>query len=228
MKKRVAIFDIDGTVFRSSLFIELTEGLIAAGLMPANTVRSYARARAKWMDRRGSYDDYIGAMVRAFMGRIKGIPARDFLRVARRVVASSGDHVYRYTRDLVCRLKRRGYYLVAISSSPKDVLDPFCRKWGFDKVYGRLYEKDAKGRLSGRILFLDIIKDKAKVLKRVVRKENLTLKGSVGVGDSEADIPFLALVSTPICFNPNSILLRAAKRRGWKVVVERKDVVYEL
>jgi phosphoserine phosphatase len=36
------------------------------------------------------------------------------------------------------------------------------------------------------------------------------------------------MVSEPICFNPNAALYAQAKRMGWKVVVERKDVIYEL
>jgi len=65
-------------------------------------------------------------------------------------------------------------------------------------------------------------------LKRAVEKEGLTLAHSIGVGDTESDIPFLELVAQPICFNPNMNLYRYAKRMKWKVVVERKDVVYEL
>ena len=41
-------------------------------------------------------------------------------------------------------------------------------------------------------------------------------------------MPFLEMVENPICFNPNEKLYTEAKRQGWKVVVERKDVIYEL
>jgi phosphoserine phosphatase len=36
------------------------------------------------------------------------------------------------------------------------------------------------------------------------------------------------MVETPICFNPNKKLYEYAKRSGWKIVVERKDVIYDL
>jgi phosphoserine phosphatase len=77
-------------------------------------------------------------------------------------------------------------------------------------------------------LYEELIDDKAKILERAVEKENLTLKGSVGVGDTEADVPFLKMVRRPICFNPNKNLYRIAKKRNWDVVVERKDVLYKL
>lgn len=226
--KKVAIFDIDGTVFRSSLLIEFTQALIREGAMPPVTTREFARARAKWLDREGSYEDYIGAVVRAFERRIKGIPNEVFSRVAAEVAAGFEKRVYRYTRDLVRRLKRQNYFVMAISQSPKVILDPFCRKWGFDKVYGRIYEVGGDGRLTGRTAFLDLISEKARVLARAVAKEGLTLRGSVAVGDSEGDISMLQAVERPICFNPNAHLWRTARRRGWPVVVERKDVIYRL
>jgi phosphoserine phosphatase len=38
----------------------------------------------------------------------------------------------------------------------------------------------------------------------------------------------LEIVETPIAFNPNRLLYRHAKKHEWKVVVERKDVIYEV
>ncbi|MEK7208426.1 MAG: hypothetical protein AAB699_02660 [Patescibacteria group bacterium] len=70
--------------------------------------------------------------------------------------------------------------------------------------------------------------NKAATLRRAVLKEGLTLAGSIGVGDTESDIPFLELVEQPICFNPNAKLYAHAKRRKWEVVVERKDMVYQI
>ena len=66
------------------------------------------------------------------------------------------------------------------------------------------------------------------MLKCAIEKENLTLSGSIGDGDAESDIPLLKLVEKPICFNPNQKLYTTAKRSGWEVVVERKDVIYNI
>ena len=70
--------------------------------------------------------------------------------------------------------------------------------------------------------------NKANIVRRAIEKENLTLKGSIGVGDTEGDIPVLEMVDNPICFNPNMLLYKTAKRNDWKVVVERKDVIYNI
>lgn len=117
---------------------------------------------------------------------------------------------------------------MAISHSPKRIVEEFCKKLGFDKIYGQIFEINNQKRFTGKVLQVEFILDKAKILKRAVEREKLTLKGSVGVGDTESDIPFLKMVETPICFNPNQKLYRYAKRAGWKIVVERKDVIYHL
>ncbi len=226
--KKVAVFDIDGTIFRSSLLIELVEALIAEGVFSEDVRKIYARAYKNWLDRKDVYEKYIEGVIRAFNRRIKGIEQKKFLKVAKKVIAFHKNRVYRFTRDLVQDLKKKKYYLLAISNSPREIVEEFCQKLGFNKVYGRIYETDKKGKLTGKILYLDMITDKAKILKRAVEKENLTLRGSVGVGDTESDIAFLKMVSRPICFNPNQKLYNYAKKKGWEIVVERKDVIYTL
>ncbi len=226
--KKVAIFDVDGTIFRSSLLIELVNVLIDKKLFPADSYTEYNKEYLAWMDRKGTYEEYIMAVVRVFMKYIVGISYTDLQEVSRIVVAHHADRTYRYTRDLIKELKEKDYYILAISHSPKTVLDEFAKKMGFDKVYGMRYEVDADGKYTSTILDEEIIRNKNKVLERAVEKEGLTLEDSVGVGDTESDIKFLSMVAKPICFNPNSGLYKHAKEAGWKVVVERKDVVYEL
>ena len=75
---------------------------------------------------------------------------------------------------------------------------------------------------------LGALLDKAKVLERAVGKGGLTLKGSIGVGDTESDIVFLKMVERPICFNPARGLYKFAKKQKWEVIVERKDVIYKI
>jgi HAD superfamily hydrolase (TIGR01490 family) len=228
MSTRVAFFDIDGTVFRSSLLIELVEALVLKGIFSPNAPEHYKAAEEAWRARSGSYEAYIGAVVETFLTHIRGVPYGAFADIGREVVHSQEQYVYRYTRDLIARLKKEGYYLVAISQSPKTILDAFCESYGFDKVYGRVYEIGPQDRFTGVVTDEHLISNKATIARRVVEKLGTTFEGSVAVGDTEGDIPLLELAETAICFNPNQTLYAHARMQGWKVVVERKDVVYEL
>lgn len=227
-QKKVAIFDVDGTIFRSSLAIELVEALIDRGIFPQDAKRGYEREYRLWFEREASYEEYIDAVVRTFMKHIKGVHYGDFSDISKEVVHKEQKRVYRYTRDLITELKDNGFFLLAISQSPKTAVERFCKRLGFDKVYGRVYEIGPSDRFTGVIVDEHLIANKANIVHRAVDKEGLTLKGSVGVGDTEGDISFLELVEQPICFNPNENLYRHARRLGWDVVVERKDVIYHI
>ena len=227
-RRRVAVFDIDGTVFRSSLTLELVERLVDKGIFPQESREMYEDERRKWLDRKGDYQIYVAKVVETLCQQIKGASFEEVANAAGEVIEEKKNRVYRYTRDMVKDLKKKGYFLLAISHSPKFIADGFGYEAGFDKVYGYFFATGASGNFTGEVEDEELIRNKAAILQRAVRKENLTLEKSVGVGDTESDIPMLELVEAAIAFNPNQALYRHAKRRKWKVVVERKDVIYEV
>ncbi|OHB06329.1 MAG: hypothetical protein A3A26_03420 [Candidatus Zambryskibacteria bacterium RIFCSPLOWO2_01_FULL_47_14] len=228
MKRKVAIFDVDGTIFRSSFLIELVNTLIEKGIFPEEARFEFEKEKTSWINRHGPYEHYIQAVVNVFAKYINGTAMQDIEGIAQEVVNHQENRTYRYTRDLLAKLKSESYYLLVISHSPKFILEEFCRKHGFDKCYGTLYATDDAGKFTGEVSQSELIFNKAKILERAVEKENLTLEGSIGVGDTESDISFLSLVEKPICFNPNKALYDEARKNNWLVVVERKDVIYEI
>jgi HAD superfamily hydrolase (TIGR01490 family) len=227
--QKVAFFDIDGTIFRSSLLIELVDKFVEEEIFPPNASLGYQEEFEDWRDREGTYEAYIGAVIKTFLSNIQGVHYGALADIGRAIVAKKSKHVYRYTRDLLKELKDEGYYTIAISQSPKTILDDFCRQYGFDKVYGRMYEIGPQDRFTGEVIEEHLIANKANIAKRVFQRHpELTSEGSVGVGDTEGDIPLLENVSRPICFNPNRALYDYAKQMNWSVVVERKNVIYHL
>lgn len=228
-KKPVAFFDVDGTIFRSSLLIELVNQLVSEGIFDEKTKEHYEVSHQAWQNREGSYDVYINDVIEAFLQEIKGVHYGRFADTARTVVAVQRKRVYRYTRNLIQELRAQNYEVVAISQSPKTVLDEFCKQYGFDRIYGRIYEIGPQDCFTGEVVDEHLIKNKANIVKRVFdHHPELTKKGSIAVGDTEGDIPLLECVEKAICFNPNQVLYNHAKRNNWEVIVERKDVIYKI
>lgn len=226
VERRLAVFDVDGTIFRSSLLIQIVDTLIERGAFPRDARQEYEQQHIKWLDREGEYQEYIEAVIHTFRNHLRGVHYGELVEAANQLVESQWKRTYRYTRDLLAELKKADYYLLAVSHSPKTVLDKFCPRLGFDKTYGIVYELGPQDLFTGMMTDEHIILNKANVVRRVIEKEGLTLDESIGVGDTESDIPFLEMVTRPICFNPNMKLYKTATRLGWEVVVERKDVVY--
>src|SRR5580658_5014099 len=125
--RRVAVFDVDGTIFRSSLLIQLVEALIERGLFPKSAIDVYEKQRERWLNREGDYEEYINAVVAAFSQHLKGVHYGALADAAEEMVKQQWKRDYRYTRDLLKDLRSRGYFLLALSHSPKTVLDKFTR-----------------------------------------------------------------------------------------------------
>lgn len=222
----VAVFDIDGTLFRSSLLVELMEELVRRDMMPKSARASFVGVTQEELHA-SDHGRQMRRAIEAFAKYAKGLPYGDVADVAGEIIESQKGNVYRYTRDLVKELKAGGHYLLAISHSPKFIVDGFAYELGFDKSYGIFYDTGAANRFTGEIVDEHVIMNKSAVLARAVEKEGLTFHDSVGVGGWESDISMLDLVETPIAFNPDSRLYRHAQKKAWKTVIEKKDVIHE-
>jgi len=168
--QKVAFFDIDGTVFRSSLLIELVEKLVEESVFPPTAREQYHNEFQAWLNREGSYESYINSLIGTFLNHIKGVHYGEVADFGRAVVEAHSKRVYRYTRDLLQELKEQNYYTIAISQSPKAILDEFCQNHGFDKVYGRMYEIGPTDRFTGVVMDEHLIQNKANIVKRVFER----------------------------------------------------------
>jgi HAD superfamily hydrolase (TIGR01490 family) len=227
MPKKLAVFDIDGTLFRWQLFHELIFELKDQHLLPASAQIELEKAFIDWRGLKTGWHDYEGQVVKAIEDHISDIKPEELELAARKVVARSGHKVYAYTANLAKQLKEKGYYLLAISGSQQEIAELFAKKHGFDACIGMVHERDKTGKFTGKYERF-VIGRKAAIIKDFVSQNNLTLKSSYAIGDSAGDIDMLELVDNPIAFNPASELERAAHEHGWPIIIERKNLAYRL
>lgn len=223
-KSRIAVFDIDGTIFRNSLLVELHWKMVKAGIIPKQSIAKLDKRYWEWVKRKGSYDDYLTEVIKSFDEFSVGQKVLVMKALARKVVKNQSSIVYRYTRDLIEKL-RKTHILIAISGSPKEIVEEFARVWQFHHFVGTQHEI-VRGVYTNGPKFI-ASQHKREVLEGLVMSHGFTLRGSIGVGDTESDAGIFELVEKPICFNPTAGLYKMAKKKKWKVVVERKDMIYE-
>lgn len=222
MPQPIAVFDIDGTIFRSSLLIEITNALIKAGLFPAKAADAYSREYRGWLNRTGSYQTYLDRVVAVYIKYVTGLPAEEVRRTAATVIGDMSSQTYRYTRDLLTQLGKT-HILLAISGSPSELVELFAKHYGFTDYSASEYEI-LNGMYTGVNQAGNVNKNQK--LAAMVKKHGATMKGSIAVGDTEGDLSLLEAVEHPIAFNPSSDLFAEAVKRDWQIVVERKDVIY--
>jgi HAD superfamily hydrolase (TIGR01490 family) len=226
-KAPLAVFDVDGTLFRRGLLPALTRRLVEEGVFSERVREELSEDYYAWVERRGSYDTYDRLVMELFLRELEGISVAELQRCAIAEVEAHGRRLHMYTRDVALRLKQAGYQLIAISGSPQEILDLFLKPLGFDRAWGTVLAQDARGRYTGEVL-QNPFGNKRRVMEEFLESVEVGLEDSVGMGDTLSDVGFLEMVRTPIAFNPNRGLFEVARQRGWPIVVERKDVIYNL
>ncbi|MCL2869933.1 HAD family phosphatase [Candidatus Saccharibacteria bacterium] len=227
MSKKFAVFDVDGTFIRWQLFHVIIDRLAKQGMLGTTVYDDIRSARMKWKQRRSSdeFQFYEDKLFKSFVKSLAGVNYDDYLAIVKATLDEYLEQTYIYTRDLANQLKQQGYALLMISGSPVEALELLAKHYGFDDFDG--FRGEVKnGKFTGK--YTTPMFDKNGALDRLVQKHGLSYADSYGIGDTKTDAAILAATQHPIAFNPSGHLLAEAKRRGWPVVIERKDVIYKL
>lgn len=226
-RKKFAAFDIDGTLYRDALFHDVVEQLIADGALPQDAIHEYLSEFKAWKTRQheDTFNEYVNAHVGYFEKRLPSITVEQYLKAIDSLFERKKDIVHTYTRDLIKELKGQGYFLIAISGSQIEIVERFAKYYGFDDWVGQIHEQ-VEGSFTGKSS--KTFKGKDTFLQKLIEKHNLDTTDSIAIGDSIGDASMLEMVEQPIAFNPEKLLYNHARERGWKIVVERKNVIYQL
>lgn len=227
MPKPFAVFDIDGTLIRWQLYHAIADALAKRGHIGARTHQQIKDARMIWKNRAHgeAFSDYQAELIGVYEKLLLDLSVKNFNQAVAAVFDEYKDQVYIYTRDLIKKLKKNGYLLFAISGSQTEIVDKIANYYGFDDCIGTIYEHE-KDKFTGAVTIH--LGGKHLILQELVEKHGAILKGSIAVGDSASDISMLEMVESPIAFNPERKLYDYAKNKGWEIVIERKNMVYEL
>lgn len=227
-KQKIAIFDIDGTIFRKNLQFELINELSWMEIFPRKVRDQIVKLYTNWLEHKGTYEQYRAGLVALYEQYIPGCKKEDVERASKIVVSFHQDRTYIFAEQLIEKLRKENYHLIAISGSPVEIVNEYDKlHLHFDAVFGSVYGLDEKGKYTGKADY-EPVQHKGILVKQYVYENNLTLEGSYGIGDTESDASILEIVENPIAFNPNENLKAIAQEKMWRIVVEKKDVVYDM
>lgn len=188
MSRKVAVFDIDGTLFRSGLQREVFYELTKMGLVSQEMIDESTDKFRQWRHRLhgNAFEEFDMVMVNAMDSTLPHLRVKDYEVAAHKVIEKRADNVFIYTRDLIKSLKKKGYFLLAISGSQHELVGPFAKKYGFDAWTGQEWEKDNEREFfTGTRTYTHTGKEK--ILQTFLDNHDLTMKGSIAVGDSGGD-----------------------------------------
>lgn len=231
---KAAFFDIDGTLYREGLITEIFKKLVKYEIIPPDKWYNEVRPEyVKWDKRQGNYDNYLLKMADIYKKGIVGLHKSQVEFIAKKVIEQKGDRVYTFTRDRIKMHREKGYKLIVISGSPVELVSQMATKYGFDDFVGSIFCKDKENFYTGEVIPMWDRESKEKSINYFIEKYDIDMTNSYAYGDTAGDITMLSRVSHPYAINPtrelvNEIISKEELKNITKIIVERKDVVYEL
>lgn len=234
MKKIAAFFDIDGTIYREGLITEVFKKIIKYELVDEGKwYRDVKPAFINWDKRQGDYDTYLLKMVDIYTEAIKGINKYHIDYIAKKVIEQKGDRVYTFTRERIKWHKEQGHVVIAISGSPLELVSEMANKYNMDDFKGTIYKSDDNNMYNGEITPMWDSESKQKAILEMRDKYDIDLDKSFAYGDTSGDFTMFKSVGIPYAINPTKELIGKVlsddiMKEKIKVIVERKDVTYNL
>lgn len=222
MSKPFAAFDVDGTIFKSSLAEVVIEEGVRSGVFDEVAFAPARAYRKRWQTNNSEevYQEYLNHLVGAFISQMAGVEVAAFDNIARRVLDRHSVRRFGFPRRLIQALGP-SHHTLAISGSPEMLVRPFLDSLHLDEIHGAQFEV-IDGRFTG---VATPVGDKAAVIHGLTQAGVVHSAGSVALGDTISDESMLAIANYPVMFNASLTLTNAGKPMHWARVNEVKDQV---
>jgi HAD superfamily hydrolase (TIGR01490 family) len=113
--------------------------------------------------------------------------------------------------------RQAGHLVVLATGSTCYAARPVAKGVGIEHVLSSELEVDASGAFTGKASALCFGHHKVTLAEAWAKKHGVDLSTSYFYSDSYNDLPMLSRVGTAIAVNPDTRLLRHARRQGWAV-----------
>jgi len=204
-----AFFDLDKTVIARASMAAFGLPMYREGIISRRTVLRAVYAQFIYMHL-GASEEKLARIRDSERDRVRQIVAETLEQVVDPIV-------YAEALDLVADHRKAGRKLVIVSAAPEEIVVPLSRHLGFDDVIATRARVDSSGRYTGEMEFYAYGPFKAAAIRAMAAREGIDLSRSWAYSDSYTDVPMLEAVGHPVAVNPDRVLLKLARERGWEV-----------
>lgn len=212
----LAIFDLDNTLIAGDSDYSWGEFLVAEGAVDGDHYREmndtfYRQYQEGILDIR----DYLAFALKPLATLEREVLSRLHRKFMAEVI---GPMWLPRAVSLLQEHRRRGDFLLVITSTNRFVVEPICAKLGVDDLLATDLVASGDGytgEVAGEPTFRE---GKVRRLERWLAETGRSLEGSCGYSDSINDLPLLEAVDTPVAVDPDDALAALAAKRGWRVI----------
>jgi HAD superfamily hydrolase (TIGR01490 family) len=215
--RAAAFFDLDKTLVAGSSGFYWARAAASHGLISRRRLAADGWENLRFR-MRGSTDDSTRRVWERVGAFIAGQRARDFQRLAPRVLAGVLPRLYPEMLATAWEHQDEGRPVYIVTASAQDTAQMIATVLSFDGAVGAPLEiEDGRytGRLSGPMTYRE---GKVEAIEALAARDGLDLRSSWAYSDSESDLPMLRAVGHPVAVNPDRELARVAREEGWEII----------
>ena len=216
-KKRVAFFDVDGTLLKSTIvhyYIWMRSAVMPfplkyfwlIGFLPKTVYYLILDVISRTRFNQVFYRNYRGMAV----AEVKALSAEMFETSVRpKIFAEAVSQIREH--------KEQGTAVVLVTGSLDFIVQPIADYLGVDAVLAPQL-READGQFTGELTTVPLIgEEKAKAVRSYANRHEISLEESYAYGDSGSDLPMLECVGNPVAVNPGKKFRQKALESGWEM-----------
>ncbi len=213
---RAAVFDVDYTVLSSnsaSLFVKFLrqEGMVGMGTIGL-TLYYLLRYKLNLLDFERLADKQVA--------KFRGMEEQEMIDMCERWFRDMVvDYIYPEAVDLINRHKSEGDRLALLTAATVYLGAPLARHLGIEHCLCNRLEVDENRRFTGRLVRpVSYGAGKIHLAEKFAQETGADLDRSYYYSDSITDLPVLEKFGHPVVANPDPLLRKEARKRGWPVI----------
>ncbi|WP_025619427.1 HAD family hydrolase [Salinispora cortesiana] len=213
-----AFFDVDNTMMQGASIYWFARGLAARNYVTTSDLLRFAWQQLRF---RVLATEHVGDMSQikeAALAFVEGWRVEEVERLAEEIFDElMAPRIWAGARQLAQGHLDAGQRVWLVSAAPVEIGRVIAARLGLTGAIGTVSEV-VDGAYTGRLVG-DLMHGpaKAEAVTRLAAAEGLDLSRCTAYSDSANDLPMLAAAGRGVAVNPDSALLREARRRGWEV-----------
>lgn len=212
-----AFFDLDKTVIARASMAAFGRPLYHGGLINRRTVLRALYSQLVYLHL-GASEQRLEKIRESVLQLTKGWSRERVREIVAETLEDTVDPiVYREAIELIEQHREEGRKVVIISASPEEIVAPLARYLGADAVIASRALVDREDRYTGEMAFYAYGPFKAEAIHGLAAERGIDLAGSYAYSDSYTDAPMLETVGHPVAVNPDRVLQKLARERGWEI-----------
>ena len=212
-----AFFDLDKTVLAKASMVAFGRRFYRAGLISRGTVARALYGQIVYMHL-GASENKLEKIRSSVLAMTRGWEQARVSEIVTEALETVIEPiVYREALDLFEQHRAAGRLVLIVSASPAEIVRPLARYLGADGVIASQAAIDGFGRYTGEMELYAYGPMKAVAIKGLAEQRGIDLDASYAYSDSYTDLPMLEVVGHPVAVNPDRVLAKEARDRGWEI-----------